>query len=269
MATFGYRDNLAPCNWGKLNESWKISDAGKKQSPIDISTSCAEQNASLSSLKYNWQSDADVRLVNNGHSPTWSVTPGKHTLLGGNLQEAYELVQFHIHFSNEQKHGCEHTIDGKSHHAEIHFVHYKKSYGSFGAAVKHGDGLAVVGAFLDVTSDGNEHKLLSSDIEKLTQIETDGSSQTVEIDLKEYQLPTEKYFTYSGSLTTPGCNECVIWIVLDQPVLISQRAYDSMGSMRSCEGGLLAQPGNFRPVQPIHGRTVFSSFDPKQIISFN
>ena len=54
--------------------------------------------------------------------------------------------------------------------SQIHFVHYKKSYGSFGEAVKHGDGLAVVGAFLDVSDDGSDHKALSSDIQKLSQI---------------------------------------------------------------------------------------------------
>jgi hypothetical protein len=31
---------------------------------------------------------------------------------------------------------------------QIHFVHYKASYGDAGSAMKHTDGLAVVGVFL-------------------------------------------------------------------------------------------------------------------------
>lgn len=34
---------------------------------------------------------------------------------------------------------------------------------------------------------------------------------------------TEKgaYYTYLGSLTTPPCNECVIWIVFVEPIEVS------------------------------------------------
>lgn len=49
-------------------------------------------------------------------------------------------------------------------------MHFKKSYGSLGEAVKHGDGLAVVGAFLDVGDKGSEHKALSADLLKLSNV---------------------------------------------------------------------------------------------------
>lgn len=32
-------------------------------------------------------------------------------------------------------------------------------------------------------------------------------------------LSLENYYRYSGSLTTPGCDEIVEWIVIDSPVL--------------------------------------------------
>ena len=41
--------------------------------------------------------------------------------------------------------------------------------------------------------------------------------------LKELIFFTEKgaYYTYLGSLTTPPCNECVIWIVFVDPIEVS------------------------------------------------
>ena len=50
-------------------------------------------------------------------------------------------------------------------------MHYKKSYGSFPEALKHGDGLAVVGAFLDV-DDGRAQAKVSEDLMKLIDVKT-------------------------------------------------------------------------------------------------
>ena len=57
---------LAPANWGKLKEEWGVADSGKRQSPINISTSNVTISEQLPHLKYNWQNDANVKLVNNG-----------------------------------------------------------------------------------------------------------------------------------------------------------------------------------------------------------
>lgn len=57
---------LAPCCWGKLKPEWNVADNGKRQSPINVSTSNVTVSENLPNLKYNWNNDNNVKLVNNG-----------------------------------------------------------------------------------------------------------------------------------------------------------------------------------------------------------
>jgi hypothetical protein len=74
-------------------------------------------------------------------------------------------------------------------------------------------------------------------------------------------LPTKvsDYYRYSGSLTTPGCDEVVEWFVLDNPVLtISDEQILSFQSVEDNHGYPILT--NSRPIQDINFRTVRRSF---------
>jgi carbonic anhydrase len=61
-------------------------------------------------------------------------------------------------------------------------------------------------------------------------------------------LPKDRRsYRFAGSLTTPGCNEGVSWIVMKQPVLLSASQIAAFEAVYNA---------NARPVQPINGRPI-------------
>ncbi|WP_149807055.1 carbonic anhydrase family protein, partial [Salmonella enterica] len=65
----------------------------------------------------------------------------------------------------------------------------------------------------------------------------------------EQLLPAKRdYYRFSGSLTTPPCSEGVRWLVMKEPVQVSQAQIDAFKAV-------MHHPNN-RPVQPLNGRLV-------------
>merc|ERR1712126_423086 len=75
----------------------------------------------------------------------------------------------------------------------------------------------------------------------------------------------DNYWRYLGSLTTPPCSEAVVWTVFQDTLNISQAQADYL--MNNLYHGYEEDhhndfiQGNFRPVQPLNGRTVEASFN--------
>ena len=67
-------------------------------------------------------------------------------------------------------------------------------------------------------------------------------------------VSTSKFYRYTGSLTTPGCNEIVVWTVFDSPIYISDRQLSRFRILISEDEDVLVN--NYRPAQPLMGRTV-------------
>ncbi len=63
-------------------------------------------------------------------------------------------------------------------------------------------------------------------------------------------LPRDaSYFYYPGSLTTPPCSEGVRWLVMQQPITMSE---EQIAALRKAIGF-----ANNRPVQPLNARIIF------------
>uniref|UniRef100_A0A7N8XAZ0 Carbonic anhydrase VII n=1 Tax=Mastacembelus armatus TaxID=205130 RepID=A0A7N8XAZ0_9TELE len=117
--------------------------------------------------------------------------------------------------------------------AKLHLVHWNAvKYKTFGEAATAPDGLA--GSVIDLKG-FNPKCLLPSSLH---------------------------YWTYLGSLTTPPLHESVIWIVLREPIIVSEK---QLGKFRMLlftgeeEDQRIRMENNFRPPQPLKGRKVRSS----------
>ena len=70
-----------------------------------------------------------------------------------------------------------------------------------------------------------------------------------------------------GSLTTPTCNEAVLWTNFLQPFTISEAQLDKFRRLKDSKG--LSMSDNFRPGQALNGRTVFLTECAGNSFSFN
>ncbi|XP_009956491.1 PREDICTED: carbonic anhydrase 9-like, partial [Leptosomus discolor] len=234
--------------------------AGTMQSPINIDTSKTIFSPELRPIQlsgYSLPANEKLKLRNNGHTVLLEL-PESLAITGGYAQQ-YRAVQLHLHWGSPLGPGSEHTVNSRRFAAEIHVVHYNTKYDSFKEAMVHPDGLAVLGAFLEVGP--RENPYYQEILEHLGKIQREGEEVLVPGFNIAGLLPAnlKLYFHYNGSLTTPPCYQTVKWTVFNQTMLIS---HDQMSmlvmSLRNDDSKPLQN--NYRLVQNLHGRHVLASF---------
>jgi len=266
--------------------SWRT---GKRQSPIDIVTSEVDQGSSLPPLTIQKTCNVSFDMVNSGTNIT-AVAKAESKLpciTCGPLQHEYEFLQMHMHWGDTDTCGSEHTVDGQAYAAELHLVHWNKDlFSAAGDAAAADDqlGLAVLGVFVQPDSCADHpafHQLLAA--YKHASYKT-ASPVPLTQTLNPYSLlpggEAGSYYSYDGSLTTPPCSESVSWIVFKEPLRISQKQMEVLRSFKTCteaeasgdaftdpfeinaDAGCCDHPpnirNNFRPTQPLNGRSIKS-----------
>ncbi|CAK9808564.1 Carbonic anhydrase 2 [Anthophora quadrimaculata] len=253
---FSYDGNHGPSHWGNEYKTC----LGKYQSPIDIE----EENVKMfrfPPLQFSGiQNSHKAYMINNGHTVMiQSFDPDVPTISGGPINSTYVFQQLHFHWGQNDELGSEDLINNHSFSMEVHAVFWNKEYGSPDEAMKHPDGLTVLGYLYQVMDKPNP--TFESIVSQMPEIATVGSNVTINDDglLSKLIAPdltsAENYFTYKGSLTTPPCLEIVQWIDFIQPQYISHEQIAAFRSIQSTDGTNLTH--NFRPVQPLDGRTVY------------
>lgn len=217
-ATWAWSGPTGPSAWGDLGAENATCGAGMEQSPINLPADLSA-DASLTPLSFEYGA-ASMLLTGTGHGTNVSPEGTQALAIGA---DRYNLLQFHAHAPSE------HTVDGRSYPAEVHFVH------------QAADGaLAVVGVLIQEGAPNAAFQPVSQALAN--------SSASVNLASLAALLPSDtSYFTYPGSLTTPPCTEGLRWIVLETPVTLSA---EQIAAFASDHG-----PTN-RPVQPLNGRTV-------------
>lgn len=218
---WSYDGDEAPQNWSKLSPDFHLCEQGKMQSPVDIKDA---MKVHPRPLEHSYTLPP-VNVVNNGHSVQVNVREGDFITLDG---EKFVLQQFHFHAPSEN------TINGKSFPMEAHFVHMDA------------DGEIAVMAVMFETGAANP------ELEKIWQQMPEKVGETVPLKSNvalSGLLPKDlTHYRFSGSLTTPPCTEGVRWLVIKQPLTLSEQQLEKFQHV--------LHHANNRPVQSLHGRVI-------------
>ncbi|CAL4236642.1 unnamed protein product, partial [Meganyctiphanes norvegica] len=184
---------------------------------------------------------------------SWDPSLPSRTISGGGLTGEYTLAQFHFHWGCKNNRGSEHTVDGTRYAMELHLVHYKTIYGSLAEAIKYEDGLAVLGVFFNV---GVINLSLKHFTYALPAVVVEGSEKEIHFNVALTDLiPVRRdFYRYQGSLTTPTCNEVVIWSVFCSHLSFSEEQANAFRKIKGHNGHKLCD--NYRGIQPLNHREV-------------
>jgi carbonic anhydrase len=210
-----------PHEWSKIEPQFLLCGTGRKQSPVNIAKFYQED---LPVIEPRYGS-VPLSVVNNGHTLQFNYAPGSGFVVDG---LGYRLKQFHFHTPSE------HYIDGAPYPMELHFVHQSDD-GS----------LAVIGVMIKA---GAHNKFIEA-LWQNAPLNAGGEKTIADVQLSAADLMPKAldYYRYDGSLTTPPCSEGVQWMVLKEPIEISEEQIKTFQKLF---------PMNARPVQPLGERAI-------------
>ena len=178
-----------------------------RQSPINIIKSNAIKLQVNNLLKVLYPKTVKFEVK---HTPTTiQIEPSNDAIVDFN-NNPYKLLQIHFHRPSE------HLIDGKAFDMECHLVH-QAAWKQAGRQPGQ-ESLLVLGVNLEINTRNKESSF--------KDILTSNKGDHIDLNLASLLPEDKSLFTYAGSLTTPGYDERVQWVVFEQPLAISQSTFD-------------------------------------------
>ncbi|KAJ3657050.1 hypothetical protein Zmor_016085 [Zophobas morio] len=243
--------------WSYENQdAWPPTCKGQEQSPIQIITKNAVDSC-LKNFQFNRATSEKKKanVTNTGHTVEVRFVDESNppTVSGGGLDGTYVFDSFHFHWA------AEHVIDTRRYPLEGHFVYYSQKYQNLESALGDKGGVAVFAVFYQKVpfvfwnSAFNFVREVPLVAHKVDQPVTARDP----VVLRDY-LPKDcsGFYRYNGSLTTPDCNEVVVWTVFKRTRAISK--FNKLVQIWDAED----QPvkNNYRDLQPLNGRRVLDSW---------
>ena len=220
---WSYEGEFGPANWGKINPAWAKCGDGNRQSPIDIRDG---MKVELEQITFDYH-PSSFNVTDNGKTVQVMVGSGNFITVNN---RTYELIQFHFHRPSEER------INGKGYEMVVHLVH------------KDGEGKIAMLALL--LERGKPQPVIQTVWNNLPLEKFDTMAPAVALDPLDLLPARRDYFTFMGSMTTPPCQEGVLWLVMKEPVQASPAQMALFSRL---------YPLNARPTQPSSGRIIKES----------
>ncbi|CAL1587968.1 unnamed protein product [Knipowitschia caucasica] len=261
--SFAWCYHDASCNAATWATQVAQHCAGSRQSPIDIMSKKAKYNANLTSFKFtNFDSKTALTTIMNTGRTVKVVIGSGVTVSGGGLSEAYTSHQLNLHWGNGTSvPGSEHTMDGKRYPMELHILSTKSSHkGNMTVSMADSKGFAAFGFLVQVdektTGKPMAWKTLTSYLSQISQKDQSVSVSGISLDELLTGVNRKRFYRYMGSLTTPTCDEAVVWTVFKEPVVVSKDLINLFAStVRIGNGTSVYMRNTYRSVQAEQGVT--------------
>jgi carbonic anhydrase len=229
-----------PAAWGEIDTEFDQCATGDAQSPVDLTGAAP---ADLPDLGFDYP-ETSLTVKNTGHVIEAELPEDSDLTLSVGGDE-YRLAQFHLHAPSE------HTVDGEAYAAEAHLVHESE------------DGELAVVAVLIHRTGGQPFGLVGAVVESAPdvageEVELADEWSPLELPLRsEEPIPVSPpHFTYPGSLTTPGCDEGVRWLVIQGVYPTERSTIDRLHELIAGFPEYDGYESNNRPAQPLNGRVL-------------
>ncbi|XP_051006363.1 carbonic anhydrase 15 isoform X2 [Acomys russatus] len=261
-------DSKGPTHWKELAPAC----GGPAQSPINIDLRLVQRDNTLGPFIFQGYDSAPADpwlLENDGHTVLLRVNSCRQScpaIRGAGLPSPeYRLLQLHFHWGSPGHEGSEHSLDEKRGSMEMHVVHMNTKYQSMKEAQSHPDGFAVLAVLL--LEEDRDNTNFSAIVSGLKNLSSPGVSVNLTsifplASLLPSALGLLRYYRYSGSLTTPGCDPAVLWTVFENTIPIGRAQVAQFQTVpQTGPPGLHPRPlrDNFRPQQPLGGRRISAS----------
>ncbi|PNS19159.1 hypothetical protein CAC42_1895 [Sphaceloma murrayae] len=187
-------------DWAAIKPAYQICSTGTQQSPIALNSRNGYATTHKPDFSANRVSKRKGFFYNGGHGVYFTLDhpSGDYTTLPSMKfdSETVYLGGWHTHTP------AEHTVNGAKPQAEIHFVWYTGS----------GSPRAVVG--FHIYGGAQPSRFFSQFPTPWPGVDVQDKQVELTIDLAPLESVANgfrRYWTYQGSLTTPGCSEGLRW----------------------------------------------------------